>query len=1665
MNSKRTCLVPGQRLCFENGMNIEIDEVVGSGGTAITYYGRELIEDQESVRILVKELYPDDPAIHRDDNGMLRGKDFSAEHIYEALTEALYCEQELGNRIAQRGISGIYPMKEVMRERNTGNYYGLFYQCPPSITLRNLVEKASDHISLCGKLKLILSLCQLVRNLHETGKYCHNDISGGNVLIISNALTLLEADYVDWNTIERELQVGLIDFACAAELNRRGEAILPEEDEPLRFHTDGFSAPELYDGDNRYVTVKADVYSVTACLWYLLTGEVLETEDGYPVLGDREWKYLARCLRKHELCALSGDVRAAFGRNPNLVPEDLIEAVICLLERGLAEDWNRFRNMEIFEERLREIIDLAEGSSVSDVLLSERLKKAFEENRRTLRNRYTIRENMLPVISETSDNGYKKNSGTLLEAIMADKAVYAIGPGGVGKTTTMFRAAEELYQDGNHLIPVYIELNRLPMWKADSGLSPEAYWHGVDDYPMFIEQYLAGIYYGCQGKMTERNDLVAGALHGRIVRPNSNGTKYLVLLDGLNEMAFSSHEEKKAFASAINWYLKYANNIRIVLTSRYDEGLIDTEDIYRVNVSGLTDESVEKCLKEELICGHILKEEYEKLIGTDYNSNIWKCLKLPLFLAMYCRVEDKRKLNSAGEILQRYFHDKKVALDGSRLYSERVIGAEKFEDMQFTDELSMEVARRLIVDLLLPELGYTFMYKQIFFIEKKEAETFIAQCLSEKYSESIAKRYGYTFDVNVAIQKLQKVGAEKILSYICENIGLLVLGHGETYFFPHQYYRDYFAANKIIHIFCEVSEFLGKAMTDAYEEEHIQSLIESYAAQNIPESVLMLCGECLGVHRTVPTFENGKWECRERWDSLVDIMLEVCRKETEQSERVYLSREKCLYLEKNVFDMLRLCRRYRGRADLSGIDFSSITLKNCQVRNVIFSHSNEKGGIYANLTGTDLEREQFVGETVHYGEGDDDIIMHPEGTWSLVISTRTISQDSETVTKMHLEEREVLGDEVRPLGYWDTIEKVEYREDGQILGIVETKDNDMFAFKKLSLNTPKEATDRIVHFYDRKTGKMHSEKLDVFADASVFRWRQVFDCRWCGNTLVILQSTNIAGLIHTIVRLEGEQLVQEHKDILYLGEALKNGRCFIVDEERILIYYPNRGVIYNVYTGKTIWFDVETEWRYCAIDTCKNSVYTILIDGRVMRMNVDTGEMSLVQQSELFKKIEYLQICNEIFYFIARDSIYQSDRDFKNIRFIKELPPTQEPRRVLKILYSNRHVSVGGNYVAVSPNMVFKLSDGSVVKQQSIEEPFRQLPKKIWIHPQQEETRIRILDQECKVLHNLKIAKDRSLEYAGYSFIELEEGPVDAICVNSEQSQLITFCKSGIRYYDLNTGRKTAEKLDIDLYKYPIEEAAFAPDRYAIEEAVFAPDGKSLELRILEYREQQIALYTESRLMSLNLESGRKRVREIMTGLGSICRHEFMPEDILSGTDSGKRKTVYERNTDWSYRKNELLDRWVYEDPVFNDSYYLGRVLKNIKNRFANKKNAIEVIMFEHGDNICGMGKEGYLYWDAKREQMYEFPQERNSILSTRLVDEFNGQIFPFDDGFIVVKENQVHRYVENHEKKIMELFEWEYYPSWFTHGCPGTEHLPIMRTFKERYEFYEDEIRTDDEW
>ena len=917
---------------------------------------------------------------------------------------------------------------------------------------------------------------------------------------------------------------------------------------------------------------------------------------------------------------------------------------------------------------------------------------------------------------------------------------------------------------------------------------------------------------------------------------------------------------------------------------------------------------------------------------------------------------------------------------------------------------------------------------------------------------------------------MQKVGSEKILRYICENIGLLVLGHGESYFFPHQYYRDFFAANKIIHIFCDVSEYLGKTDANAYEGHRIRSLMEYYAGQDIPESILMLCGECLGVHRTAPVFEENVWRCPEKWDPLVDVMFDACRFYDKyqnipslshlvdgklQKKIIHREISKALYVEKNLFRMLCLCRRFGNRADLSGINFSGISLKHCDVRNVIFSHTNGDKGIYADLSGTELSSDQFW-EGTQVDLSFKRIIAHPGGECVLVITEKEVLHMNRNVKRMHLEEQELLGDEIRPMGYWDKIECAEYRKDGLFLGIVESITSES-SFRNNESFCSEET--RMVHFYDRKQGKKYTAQIEpeIYTPASIkVHFDRVLDCTWIDDKLVLLQSARDGQIVHTTVWLENERLLQSHR-IFDMKETESSVNCLILDEKSILLWYDEYGVIYQTETGEIIWVDL-SDVQVCKTDREEGCTYLFTKSGQVLYLDIRTGEKKTIIENPVFDWIDRIQISNGKVYFANSHGLFQTDTDFRSIRFVGFYGILRPENQIVKKIFAPpKSLSVGGRYAILDSCLAVRLSDGEVIGRWLDDNNKRWNSILYSVRPRLGSIQIGILDIYSKVLYQCEAIKDQPFQCTGYSFLELDESKPIAIYADFDKKILITCTKKSIQSYDLNTGKKLQGS---EFVFEPAFIQAIGCDRCKLEEAVFAPGGKGLEVKVVCSWKKQMRLITEDRFAFIDYENRCCTFHNDKNLEKNLYHYLFIDEDIWSGIDSGRRIPFCKENPETMEKRQELMEYYMsYHKNSYSDDF-LGKGLTFLEKMFASmepeyqrrkkKLSNVEVKLFEYGSNYCGISKDGFFYWDEKKGKQYSillnYSQKHDLELS------FDGNMhllesYPIEDGFMYSVNSEVVRCVKDPEKNRMLNLRQKisYIPECFLLGCPGTEEIKII--------------------
>lgn len=954
----RSYLKKGTVIRTEDGQAFRILRPASGGGTALTYYGEELLAEnadsygqpdrsrnrvQEPVSVYLKELYPKEGGYFRQENGTVKGEDsFSGQAELRILEREFLREQRVGNRILKEGVSGIYPVTKIVRDQATGNLYGVSYFCPPSMSLGAFTEEGCQ-LSLAGKIRTILELCHVVKGLHKRGGFCHRDISPGNVLLLGafsgETETIGRVRFPGMAEIcERNPQVGLIDFACAGKIG----SLEDEEDmeDMALWVTDGFGAPERFDRGS--CEAAADVYSVTACLWYFITGKA--PFDG----GSRE--IILPCLRRHRPVCLGGEFMLSGEKLQRKLPESVLLRLAQVLERGLEEKEYRYGSIEMLERKLSEVLALIEGEAVSEEELHTAAWEQYCRVRSEGRLGYSIDSVLLPGAGKQERKDREKQASRTLVQTMLQSAdsFFVIGEGGGGKTSSMLALLDTLQARHTSVIPVYLELNRFP---ADGG-------------GLFLERYLAGLFNGTPGALADPEDPAVPAFSRRLFRKPADGVPaYLAVLDGLNEMVFSDSRARGKFLETVTCYLSEAQNLRLILTGRKDEKRIRAKKLTRLYVEELPDETVKKAL------AHSGNRSPEESAFCRNRQAFWKVLHIPFFLSVYRSLSNRTEVGNAGELLKRYFFERVESISGAGDYGEQKLSEEKYRDKYYTDGLTMQAVRRFLLQTALPELGFFIEERGRFFLRKQEALLVLERTLqdavkADRAGAGLRRFLGLGNDFSVLAECIRKEGLETCLEILTEQLGILVENSSDTLSFLHQHYRDYFAAEAAVNRLTAITLLPPESAADLFHRCFDRQLLE--------EPVLRFAGEILGISGETPVFDGICWERGINENPVMERLLRLLKRSSRFFQQLCSLRRDCEgkfgswnFGEKNLFGMYMACCEGTGtggRPDLSGLDLSDMDLSAAGIERAFFSRQfpgvseieSRRRGLYADLTDTKL---------------------------------------------------------------------------------------------------------------------------------------------------------------------------------------------------------------------------------------------------------------------------------------------------------------------------------------------------------------------------------------------------------------------------------------------------------------------------------------------------------------------------------------------------------------------------------------------------------------------------------------------------------------------------------------------------------------------------------------
>ncbi|HBM98162.1 MAG TPA: hypothetical protein DD413_01920, partial [Ruminococcus sp.] len=233
---------------------IKVGKEKGRGGSAIIYEGQRISGKSEFC--LIKEVYPIDKGIFRDEAGTIQPKDEKGKNLYQSILSA--CESEVYNQAKLVGSDA-----------------------PRNDTMLRASEYISPEMSVNGNAYLILDTVECktladikIFSVYEACKYTEKLLVAVSYVHQKGALHL---DIAPDNIIVAETTdvVRLIDF---------NSSCFKDEKTNL-YHSisskKGYSASEVRDGFLRNICAASDLFSVTSVMYMMIFNELYEDKEEY----------------------------------------------------------------------------------------------------------------------------------------------------------------------------------------------------------------------------------------------------------------------------------------------------------------------------------------------------------------------------------------------------------------------------------------------------------------------------------------------------------------------------------------------------------------------------------------------------------------------------------------------------------------------------------------------------------------------------------------------------------------------------------------------------------------------------------------------------------------------------------------------------------------------------------------------------------------------------------------------------------------------------------------------------------------------------------------------------------------------------------------------------------------------------------------------------------------------------------------------------------------------------------------------------------------------------------------------------------------------------------------------------------------------------------------
>lgn len=553
--------------------------------------------------------------------------------------------------------------------------------------------------------------------------------------------------------------------------------------------------------------------------------------------------------------------------------------------------------------------------------------------------------------------------------------IAVIGNGGIGKTTFLHQLMTEAYarkecsDSGEQIlqplpyqsgrpVPFFIELNRCPeqigSWYDDS-------LHKTN----FITRYVAQILENHASLDTVRPETLDAIEKEFQKIPDQETPRYLLLLDGFNEVKSSEGHSIRTFLSNEISVLSRCPNVRIITTSRETQAAYYASDFQNIRLIGLEEEDITAYLRK---CG--IPETRIGLIMAC--KPLAECLKIPLYLCMFCAEaagprEDAGTLlpETPGEILYLFFHK------NSRFYNIRSRAADTR-----TNPLNLQQTA-FVLDFILPYIGWQMEMDDCFSVNETALKNLIqtAICSISSFCQNLEAIPFGDFLYNpeellktaASFQGLDRQFDKTMMTKTCDCIysylGIMyryqttegAFWDRSRYAFSHHQFRDYFSAMWDIQLLTLIQCLDTGSLRPGYACEEFDLLCSSFLNTHYwQHHKTEFISQILMEHRNRPRLhpKTQNWylprpECDE--ERVLTNVLSFCRR-TDKMELHYLLA--------NLLSAI-----LSGRKELSGMDLSSLNLTGCNFFNVTCSRQGKTAVLSANFADSILDARSFEPES------------------------------------------------------------------------------------------------------------------------------------------------------------------------------------------------------------------------------------------------------------------------------------------------------------------------------------------------------------------------------------------------------------------------------------------------------------------------------------------------------------------------------------------------------------------------------------------------------------------------------------------------------------------------------------------------------------------------------